>query len=128
MQRSKTKRFVAATVCLMMASVTSAPIAMADSGAVNSGGTKPFVAADQSYVILDSAHSVASEQGTFYPTDGLPPDALLVFRGPDGTLPGGLTEAGLARLMEMGAQGLIEPDGTGAVELTPELVALVNGD
>lgn len=128
MQNSKSGWFISATVCLMMASVALAPVATADNGTSSSATSKPFIAEDQSYVILDVADSIETEDDQFYPTGDLPPDALIVFRDADGNLPGGLTEAGLAKLMEMEAQGLIVPDGSGAVELSPELVALVNGE
>lgn len=128
MQRSKSGWFISATVCLMMASVAIAPVATADNGTSTAATSKPFIADDQSYVILDVTDSIETQDGQFYPTGDLPPDALIVFRDADGNLPGGLTEEGLARLMEMKAQGLIGPDQGGALELSPELVALVNGE
>lgn len=126
MKRSNTGWLVTTTACLMMISVALAPVATAD-GSVTSADSKPFIADDLSYVILDVTDSIETQDGQFYPTGDLPPEALIAFRDADGNLPGGLTEEGLARLLEMKAQSLIGPDQGGALELSPELVALANG-
>lgn len=104
-----------------------APMAAADSVRAQESETV------REYVIIDPRNGIETEDGTFYPTEEVGPDATMVFLDEEGNLPGGLTIEGLENLLSSDpssthrarANGQVE--GEGIVALTPELVAELNG-
>lgn len=70
------------------------------------------------YIIVGHEDAIRADAGTFYPTGKISEDTLVVIANPDGSLPGGLTEASLQ--FAVSQRGAAEGRGT-VLPLTSEV-------
>lgn len=82
------------------------------------------LADERGYLIIDSSDGVHTSNGTFYATGELDEGTLVVISEPDGSLPGGITEADLATLVAARRSGdSSTPTNATSNELTDASIA-----
>ena len=104
----------------------SAPSATAPAPADTAASEAAAVqAADEAgYLIVEASEGIPATGGaTFYPTGEIDDDTLVVFAEPDGSLPGGITEAQLSAIVAQGDS--ISSDGADSLGFTLEGDSLV---
>lgn len=121
----KTKSvFTAFTAGILALSFQSAAIAVPSVSELEISGTET-----PDYVVINPADKIVTADGDFYPVGAIDSDTTLVILEEDGSLPGGLTQEGMERLLssEPADFSVASRDSSGGIELTPELVAELNG-